>query len=302
VSDQKRAAVLQAIRELNYHPNLFAQGLASGQSTTLGVMTQLIASPIYDLILRGIVEKLHNSKFSPLIADGYWDAQREWDVLQTFLKRSVDGLIILGGSLAPEKVLEAASQVPTIVIARRIPELGCQSIVLEDFQGAYQATRFLIEAGHRRIAHITGIPEHQDSIDRRNGYLQALQDFGIAPDPNLVVQGDYTEASGVLSLEMLLTRSQTFSAIFCANDQMAYGARLALYRRGIRVPEDISLVGFDDQGPSAFMAPPLTTVGVPALDIGRAATQGLLDILNGGECHLPSFPLTLRVRESVARR
>lgn len=301
VSDTKRQAVLHAIKELNYRPNLFAQGLASGQSMTIGVLTQFIASPVYDLILRGIVDKLNGSKFSPLIADGYWDSRREMEALQTFLNRSIDGLIILGGDLPKETILEVAEKFPTVVIARNIPELGCQSMSMDDYRAAYEATQYLINSGHQRIVHIAGIESHFDATERQRGYLQALTDAGIAPDPNLIAPGDFTETAGILALESLLARGQHFSAIFAANDQMAYGARLALYRRGIRVPQDISLIGFDDQPPSAYMTPPLTTVGVPALEIGQAAAQGLLNMIGGEPCNLPTFSLTLRIRESVAR-
>lgn len=301
VSDLKRQAVLRAIAELNYRPNLFAQSLASGQSKTIGVLTQFIASPIYDLILRGMIEQLNGSEFSPLIADGYWNREREMEAVQTFINRSVDGLILLGGNLPKETILELANKVSTVIIARKIPELINQTIDLDDYQAAYEATQYLIDAGHRRIVHIAGIEDHSDAVERRQGYLQAIKDAGVTPDPNLIFPGDFTETAGILAMESLLTRGLPFSAIFAANDQMAYGARLALYRRGIRVPQDISLIGFDDQPPSAYMTPPLTTVGVPALEIGQAAAQGLLDMLHGKPCSLPAFSLELRIRESVAR-
>jgi LacI family transcriptional regulator len=302
ISLNKRQAVLEAIEELNYRPNVFAQSLASGQSRTIGVLTQLLGSPIYDLILRSIVETLNGSEYSPLIADGYWIADKEREAIQTFRDRSTDGLIILGGSLPAEEIITITQQIPTVVIARDIPELASQSIPIDNADGARLATQHLIECGHRRIAHIRGLENHEDAELRIEGYQRALQDAHITSDPDLVVQGDYTEASGIMAVEILFTRGVSFSAIFAANDQMAVGARLALYRRGIRVPEDISLVGFDDQPVSAFMTPPLTTVGVPPLEIGRIATHGLLNLLKGKPCDMPPTPIRLYIRESVARR
>ena len=302
VAENKRQAVAHVIQELNYRPNLFAQSLASGQSMTIGVLTQALASPLYDIILRYFVEALSSSSYSPLIADGNWVPEKELAALRTFLDRSVDGLVVLGGNLEASVLVEIAQEIPMIVIARDIPELGCQSISLEDYQGAYEATRYLIEAGHRRIAHITGIQQHQDTLSRIEGYQQALRDAGFTPDPNLIIAGDYAEASGLMAVEMLMMRGGTFSAIFAANDQMAYGARLALHRRGIRVPDDISIVGFDDQGPSAYMIPPLTSVHVPAQEIGAAAAQGLLRLIKGEGCDLPRLFPRLAIRESVARR
>jgi LacI family transcriptional regulator len=302
VSEDKRQTVLAAIKELDYRPNIFAQSLASGQSRTIGVLTQLIASPLYDQILRGVVENLDNSGYSPLIADGYWNPRREKESVQTFLDRSVDGLILLGGSMPHEDIIAISKKIPTFIIARNIPELGCQSIPVDDFKGAYLATQHLIEAGHRRIAHFRGLMEHADATRRWNGYRQALKDAGLAEDPNLLVQGDFLESSGVLGVEMLLTRGVSFSAIFTANDQMAFGARLALHRRGIRVPDDVSLVGFDDVSVSAFMTPPLTTISVPAQEIGGLAAQGMLALIRDEPCQISVPPLKLMVRESVARR
>ena len=116
---------------------------------------------------------------------------------------------------------------------------------------------------------------------RYQGYQQALIDAGIEPDPNLVIEGTFQEQSGGMAVEMLLSRSRTFSAIFAANDQMAYGARLALFRRGLRVPDDVSLVGFDDQHASAYTIPPLTTVRIPASEMGEAAAEAILKQLAG---------------------
>lgn len=302
VAEDKRAAVMQAIAELDYRPNLFAQGLAGGQSRTIGILTQVISSPLYDTILRGILEGLDGSGYSPLIADGSWIPEKELAALQTFLGRAVDGLVVLGGNLGEEALTEMAAATPMILIARDIAALKAQCIPLDDFQGAYLATQHLIEAGHRRIAHIAGVIEHKDAARRQEGYFQALRHAGLAVDPELAVMGDYTEPSGILCTEMLLMRGRVFSAIFAANDQMAYGARLALYRRGIRVPEDISIIGFDDQATSAFMTPPLTSVRVPALDIGHVAASGLLALIHGESCALLEFPPRLAIRESVARR
>ena len=130
----------------------------------------------------------------------------------------------------------------------------------------------------------------------------ALRDAGIEPNPDLIIEGDFTEPSGVMAVEMLLMRGHIFSAIFAANDQMAYGARLALYRRGLRVPEDVSIIGFDDQAPSAYMIPPLTSIRRPPLEIGEATGQALVNLMQGQSVTLPKFRSTLIIRESVIRR
>ncbi len=159
----------------------------------------------------------------------------------------------------------------------------------------------MIDYGHRRIVHITGLLSHQDSADRLAGYKQALQDSGIQIDENLIIEGDFSEQSGLLAIQALLMRGQIFSAIFAANDQVAYGARLGLFRQGLRVPDDISIIGFDDQPGSTYMIPPLTTIRFPAVEMGQVAARAILDLLKGKSFTPPTFKAELVVRESVAR-
>ncbi len=302
VAEETRQRVLSIITELGYKPNLFAQGLAGGQSRTIGVLTQLIGSPFYDVILRGILRGIDGSGYSPLFADGGWDVEKDQIALYMFMQRQVDGLIVLNGHSPDEFLVEIALRIPMIIVGREIAELSEQCLPFDDLEAAYKATQHLIDAGHRRIAHITGLPNHQDANERRDGYIKALEQNGIQPDPELIIEGDFTEPSGVMAVEMLLMRGRIFSAIFAANDQLAYGARLALYRRGLRVPEDVSIIGFDDQAPSAYMVPPLTSIRRPPLEIGEAAGRALIYLIQGKSISLPNFQSSLVIRESVSRR
>jgi LacI family transcriptional regulator len=302
VAPKTRDLVLSIIAEANYKPNLFAQGLAGGQTRTIGILTQLFGSPFYDVILRGILNGIEGSGYMPIFADGNWVYDQEMSAIQMFLNRRVDGLILLSGATPEEKILEAAAQLPVVVIGRNIKGLENQSLCFDDFQAAYRAVQYLIDAGHRRIAHITGLLQHQDAIERRAGYLQALKDAGIEADPNLIMEGDFTEASGMMAVEMLLMRGKNFSAVFASNDQMAYGVRLGLFRRGLRVPDDVSIVGFDDQGPSAYMIPPLTTVRRVPIEIGETAIRAMIRLMKGEKIALEAIESTLAIRDSVARR
>lgn len=301
VAEDKRAAVLSAMAELDYQPNIFARGLAGGQSLTVGVLTQNFGSPFYDAILRGILQGFNGSDHSPIFVDGRWQPEIEREAMQTLLDRRVDGLIVVGG-LAPLEILtQIAEQLPLIVVGRRIPTMESLCLFVDNQEAAYNATRYLIEAGHRQIAHIAGDPSHDDTRDRCRGYLDALEDAGIAPKEDLIVEGDFRSHSGVMAVEMLLARGQTFSAIFAANDQMAIGARLALFRRSIRVPDDVSMIGFDDHAASAYMIPPLTTVRQPAEEMGDTAARAMLHQLRNEPFEIPKFSTQLVIRESVAR-
>ncbi len=299
VAEDKRQAVLAAVKALDYRPNIFAQGLASGESRIVGVVTQNVSSPFYDAILRGVLQGLEAGPYSPLFADGYWQAPRERQALQLLLEHRVEGLIVLGGASPEEELAAIAETTPLVLVGRNAEAVPC--LRFDDFRGGYLATQYLIQCGHRRIAHIAGLLSHEDAVCRREGYQRALADAELEADPDLEIEGDFTEASGLLAVGMLLGQQRTFSAIFCGNDQMAYGARLALFRHGLRVPDDVSVIGFDDQPLSAFTTPPLTTVRQPAMAIGLEAAQVLLRLLDGEDPNLKTFAAELVVRESVAR-
>jgi len=305
VSSPKYQAIMDAVAELDYRPNIFAQSLASGQSMTIGVLTQNFGSPFYDGILRGILEGLEETNYWPLFADGRWQLKTEQRALSMLLDRQVDGIIVLGGQTPEETLQEIALQKPLVVIARTSTAMPDRNIYVNNFEAAYSAMRYLLERGHRDIAHITAdlnfTRSIDDVLDRYKGYNQALTDAGIEPDPRLVVEGNLQQQSGVLAVEMLLGRGRSFSAIFAANDQMAFGAGLALYRRGIRVPDEVSLVGFDDESSAAYMIPPLTTVRQPSVEMGHAAAKAILDLINKKPPVIEVFDAELIIRESVAR-
>ncbi|MCS7068024.1 MAG: substrate-binding domain-containing protein [Meiothermus sp.] len=298
VKPGKREAVLRAIERLHYHPNILAKGLAQGRSLTIGVVTQEISSPYYGEMLKGVEQALEKTPYHPIFASGHWRADQEEAALKVLVGRQVDALVVMDGSVPGELLLELVKTMPVVVVGRNIPGLPCLGI--DNVQGALEGTRHLIELGHRRIAHIAGPQSHPDAIERLQGYREALQQGGIAFDPALVVEGDYLEPSGLMAVESLLARGALFTAIFAANDQMAYGANVALYRRGIRVPQDVSLVGFDDLPSSSYFTPPLTTVRQPGLEMGWEAARLVLALLEGRSYTPRNLSTRLVVRESTA--
>jgi LacI family transcriptional regulator len=302
VNPKKKEAVLAAMKAMNFEPNVFAQGLASGSSKTIGVLTQNIGSPIYDAISQGVLNRLTQSPYSPIFADGQWKPDVGHAAVETLLGRKIDGLIVLGSVLPRSELDRVNSILPTIVVGREIEGWDKQSLFIDNEQAGYDATKHLIDLGHRRIAHITGIKNHQDSVRRMSGYKRALSTANIEFDEELIIEGHFDGNSGVMAIQNLLNNGKSFSAIFASNDMMAYGAKLALFRRGLRVPEDISLIGFDDQAESAFVTPPLTTVRQPARELGQAAADALLKLIAGADYELPILPTQIVVRESTKTR
>ena len=171
----------------------------------------------------------------------------------------------------------------------------------DNFEGGRLATEHLVQLGHRRIAFIGGAPGHPDSDERHRGYMAALDAGGVTYDPNLIVPGMYHEGSGLEAVEQLLEKKRRFTAIFAANDQMAFGAALGLHRRSLKVPDDVSLVGFDGLISSAFSLPPLTTVTYPSQEMGRLAASAMLQLLRGGKVVAVVPTPQIVVRESTRK-
>jgi LacI family transcriptional regulator len=192
-------------------------------------------------------------------------------------------------------------QLPTIVVGEDVPARQGRCVFIDNVIAAYEATKHLINLGHQKIAIIRGIEHHQDAIRRFEGFSQAMVEAGLEVDPELVIDGDFTAQSGLMAISSLLMRAKSFTAVFCANDMVAYGARLGLHRQGLRVPDDVSLVGFDDQGESAYMTPPLTTVRQPAIEMGHAAAIGLVNLMEDKPVQFPVLRAELQCRESTAR-
>jgi len=301
VNQETRSAVREAMKVLGYEPNVFARSLAGGKSMTIGILIQNIGSPFYDTIAQGVIAGLSGTGYSPIFVDGQWQKSTAGEVIRTLLGRKVDGLILVGGDVPVSELNQLREQLPTIVVARDLAGWKNQCISVDNVDAGYRATKHLIDLGHRGIALIRGLKDHPDANQRFEGYSKALADSGIEFDSDLIYQGDFSGQSGVLAVNSLLARSTHFSAIFTANDMVAFGARLALHRHGIRVPEDVSIVGFDDQAESAFMTPPLTTMRQPAVEMGTAASAALVKLIRGESYELPTLTAELQRRESVAR-
>ncbi len=299
VSEKKRLAVLSAIEKMNFVPNQMAQSLKSGHSMTIGIVVQDIASPFFDETLRGIDEGLKGTGYTSVIVSGHWDAAEEAERIQLLLARKVDGIILLSGRISDDTVIKFSQRRPIVSTGRDIHTKTALGFKIDNEYGARLAVNHLIDLGHRRIAFVSGPPNNNDACERLNGYTQALQQAGIAIDDKLITEGDFHEACGVLAVDQLLSNRQQFTAIFAANDLSAYGVRLGLYRKGIRVPEDISLIGFDDLPGSAYTAPPLTTIHQPIYDIGRVAIHALLALIHGKAIQADVPPLELVARETT---
>ena len=301
VASDKRTAVENAIRKLDFKPNLFARSLKTGTTMTVGVLTQDIESPFFNRAMRGIEEGLAGSGYAPIIVSGHWNAAEEAERIRLLLARRIDGLVILTGHLEDAQIVEFARHQPIVVTGRELIAPNVRARKLDHEHGGYLATRHLIQLGHKRIAHIAGPKDHSDATERLAGYLRAHREAGLSVTPELTVQGDFLESGGLLAMNRLLDIGEPFTAVFSANDQTAFGARVAMYRRGIRVPDDLSMVGVDDLPAAAYLTPPFTTVRQPIYEMGLFAAHALLNMLGHPSEEIVLPPLELIVRETTRR-
>lgn len=299
VSAQTRERVLQAIEALHYHPNALARGLLKRQTAILGVLVPDVSNPYYSVILRGIEDEARLHGYSVLVCNTDRDPSRHVQYLRTLRERRADGIIVAGGQLDREAVnFLRRTEMKVVAIGRHL--VAVPSVRVDNVAAASEATRYLISLGHRRIATITGPAGSLTAADRLEGYRRALAEAGIPFDPQYVVEGSFRAEGGYEGTKHLFTLSTPPTAILAGNDRMAFGAIRALHEMGFRVPQDVSIVGFDDTLVARYTVPALTTVAIPMYDLGRKAAFLLFARLQGKRTPMVTvLPTELRIREST---
>ena len=286
VDPATRERILRLMEEQGFMPNIAASGLAGGRSRLLGALVPSLSWPLVPELMRGVGEVVGSTSYE-LILYSITDVNHEKDrsdVIDRILgSRLTAGLLaVFPGPSAKHLAKLHSRDFPVVLVDDQgIPPEGTPWISVDNRLGAYEATRHLISLGHLRIAHIQGPLKYQVSHDRYQGYCDALNEAGISLDPTLVLEGDFMPPTGrtCASAFFDLPAGKRPTAIFAGSDYMAYGAISAAEQRGLRVPEDIAVVGFDDNPSSAHMEPALTTVRQPFYEMGRRASEILLTLV-----------------------
>jgi LacI family transcriptional regulator len=288
VDSRTRERVLRVIAEKGYVPSITAAGLAGGRNRLIGMLLPLFTWPILTDLVRGISEILKQTSYE-LVLYTFDDEDLTRDrraVINHLLATQLTAglLAVFPGQLADQLTHLYEQGVPVVTIDDQ-QEHVTPWVRADNVTGAYEAVQHLVRLGHRRIAHIRGPREYLASHDRHRGYLQALQEADIAPDPDLILEGTFLSPSGYACAQRLfdLAPEQRPTAIFASADQMAYGVLRAAEERNLSVPRDIALVGFDDDAPSAHVHPPLTTVHQPSFEMGQEGIRLLLALLAESE-------------------
>lgn len=282
VKEPTKQLVLDAMKKLGYRHNVIAASLASKKTNTVGYVVPALHGSFFGPMMSGSEQLLRNAGKHMFIATGHSDEKAEKDAIDALLARRCDALILHVEAVSDDYLIELSKQEePFVIVNRKIPEIQERCIDLDNILGGYLATKHLLDLGHTQIAYLTGSMFKADAQDRLLGHKKALEEASIPFDSALYFEGDFRVKTGMAGTETLLERDKPFTAIVCGNDEMAAGALNTLAKHNKRVPQDISLVGFDNIEFSEYLTPALTTIDYPMRGIGQmAATQILQQVYN----------------------
>jgi LacI family repressor for deo operon, udp, cdd, tsx, nupC, and nupG len=305
VSPEARARVLDAIARTGYVPNPAARSLRSQKTFMVLVVLPDLANTFFSRILRGIEETLFEAGYGMIISDLDGSPEKEAHFAAFTAAGRVDGAILLNGHLFGQsrdgRGTPATLNIPLVALCEAIPNADIPQIEIDNRGAASRMTRHLASLGHKQIAYVSGPAENVLERERFRGYREGLQAAGLPFDPALVFPGDFTLESGVKAGQDLVARKERPTAIFCTSDEMAIGVVRTLRSADLRVPEDISVAGFDDIEFAAAAQPALTTIHQPRRELGQAAAAVLIDLLQGRETQKRiRLKTELVIRDSVA--
>jgi len=287
VGAETRKKIKDLISEMEFEPSGFARSLATGKSRALGLVIPDIADPFYPLLIRGIENALAKAGYGLFLCDSNRDIAREKDHIRQLLERRVDGIILnstLSDCDCQLDLLEKRS-VPYVLLDRIIETRPAGAgVYVDNKKGAKIAVDHLLSGKTRRLLFLNGPESLYISRLRREGVEEACREHGIKAETVIQLEGDFTAESGERALDAFFASNgdkPRFDAIFSANDLMAIGAMLSLKRRGIRIPEDVEIIGFDDVAPARYMDPPLSTIAQPAFEMGKKSAELLLQLIGG---------------------
>ena len=310
VDPSTRERILRIMEDVGFVPSITASGLAGGRSRLIGILVPSFTWPLIPDIVRGVAEVAGNTIYEIVLysINDKTRGDNKGDVIDHILSTNlIAGLLaILPGQSSRYIVRLHQLGFPVVMIDDQALPPAMPWVGADNYTGAYEATRHLLNLGHRRIAHIQGPLQYLCSRERYRGYCQALQEANIPPDPDLVIEGDFEVAGGQSAAHTLLTlpHEQRPTAIFAGSDGMAYGVLAAAAALSLHVPEDLALIGFDDTYTSALIQPPLTTIRQPFSEMGQRATELLLSLLDKASQQFsgtyPYPPLKLSWQEQEA--
>jgi len=284
VDAKTREKVLETARKMGYIPNHIAKSLVLRKTNTIGVVVPEITHSFFPEVVRGIEEVSYQAGYHIILSHTAEDANREISAIETLVSKQVDGLLLsTSQNVADYEVYRQVIQrgVPLVFYDRCVKGIGASCVSLDDAECARKLTEHLISHGYQRIAHISGPPNVLISTTRLEGYRQALAEHGLPVEDELIVEGGFHEGDGYRAMQQLLTLppEKRPRAVVAVNDPAAFGAMKAIREAGLRIPDDVAIVGFSDDIRANLMEAPLTTIRQNAYEIGRRAARKLIDLI-----------------------
>ncbi|WP_426454923.1 LacI family DNA-binding transcriptional regulator [Paenibacillus sp. S-38] len=280
VKEKTREKVLQAIRDMNYHPNAAAKQLRSQRTMTIGVIVPDINVSLFAEIIKGVQNKAESKGYHVIICDYSGRKGREQEYFALLHNRTVDALIFVSPEMPSEVLAEEADKGFTIgVIGRQIGHDSIPCCCTDNVEFSMEVVGHFVRQGHRRIAFISGYQEATDAYERLEGYMKALHRHGLGFEPELIEKGDFSEESGYRALLRLREKGIPFTAVYTANDEMALGVYKACGERGIHIPDELAVFGVDNNRISRYITPNLSSVEQPGYLMGSMLAEKLIAIL-----------------------
>jgi len=283
VRQKTRTRVLKAMKECRYVYNALAGGLSARKTTTLGVIIPTITNPVFASVTKGIQDYARENGYSIILGNTDYNEENELRLIHLFQEKRADGVILNGPWRdAPVVPLMKGSRLPFVITWQTLQDKEVSFVAFDNFRSAYRIVEYLISLGHRRIGMISGkFSVSERAVMRWKGYRKCLAAHNIPFDPQLVLEKGYTFSDGKEALASLLDLSYPPTAIFCGNDILAIGAIVCAKEKGLHVPRDLSVAGFDDMEISAYYDPPITTMAVPTYEMGQLAAKILIENIQG---------------------
>lgn len=303
-SESAIIAVKAAMEKLGYRPNANARALVSKSSNAIGVLVNDVSAPFFGTMVKAIDTIASEQGKQLLIGSGYHDAIKERNAINLLINSRCESLVVHSKGMSNEELTKLAQEIPGMVLINRIvPEIASRCIALDNHKGSYMATEYLIRNGHKHIAYICSSHDIEDAHDRKTGYLDALRDNGIEPIEEYIEYGEPDELGGEQAMVNLMAKNTPITAIATYNDYMAAGCLTLLQENGVRIPENMSVIGFDDGHIARYIYPRLTTIRYPIQVMANQAVKLSLELASNEQTehhdHKLFMPILVR-RSSVS--
>jgi len=303
IRDKTRKNVLKAVSELNYEINAVARNLRQKKTNSIGIIVGNVLSQFYSVIAKSVEDIANKFGYNTILCNGDENPEKELNYLKVLMSNRVDGIILTPTGKNSEYVQRLLnSRTKVVLLDRLIEGVDCDAILVDNTDGAYKAVKHLIDQGYRKIGIVDGYLDRTTGAERLKGYLQAIEEAGMAKDDSLIKIGNFKKESGRKLTKELLDQSNRPEAIFTTNVDMSMGALIAIKEMGLRIPDDISIICFDDSDWASILEPSITVIRQPVYQLGSTAAEMLIKKIEDEEKESDHKPTIVTLKTQLIIR